>query len=256
MDNNKIIKPKIDDQFWFDYSLSLIGDAVPKREKAAEVIQKLVLWFWGVYTATATVGFALSDKNLSILPTIVIASASASLIAVYWCTAWILMPILVEFDPRSPTEISEAHKLTVESLNRRIKFTVAMSLIAAVLVSLSIILASISRNEATLETTFKASIFSMKNGQALAVTANVGQADSVMVHIRAFKWDSAMEPERVFPLAPMELGFIQTSIPLTASEIQSHKISVEIEWENQKGVVVKLSKEVKIPQQKSSTHKT
>ena len=89
-----VVKPKVDDQFWFDLSEKLVVAAADRRDQAALKIQNLVVWLWGIYTASASIGFALSAKDLSFWPTFTIASASAALVGVYWATVWVATPTL------------------------------------------------------------------------------------------------------------------------------------------------------------------
>jgi len=205
------IKPKIDDQYWFNYSETLVSNAQTKREKAAETLQKLVVWLWGIYTASAAVGFALAEKALPLWQTLLIASASASLIAVYWGTVWIQMPILVEFDPRSPTEISGAHKIGLDKKDKRLRLTVFLSILAAILVSLSIIFASVGKEHKILELGFEASIHATDEGRLLSLTGDVGKTKKVTVYVQPILSDSTSEKARMFILTPSEESLIQTS---------------------------------------------
>ena len=107
--------PEVDDQYWLKYSKAPADSALEKRDEAAAKAQNLAVWLWGIYTAYAAVGFVLSGKQLSILSVVLIASASAFLIAVYWATVWVQMPIPTRFDPRSPSEIREAYANAVDS---------------------------------------------------------------------------------------------------------------------------------------------
>ena len=135
--------PKIDDQYWFDWSKGYIDEAFSRRNDAADKLQKVVVWLWGVYTAGAAVGFALSTKKLDVLPTVLIGLGSVLLILVYWATAWVQMPLTVEFDPRSPTEIADAHYAAVKKKGTRLRVTLALSLLAAISVAGALLMASL-----------------------------------------------------------------------------------------------------------------
>src|ERR1700687_480376 len=98
-------QPKIDDQYWFNFSETLVSKALDARDQAAAKLQTFALWLWGIYTTLAAIGFTLAAKNLSVADTATIASASGALIVVYWLTIWVQMPKLVGFEPRSPDDI-------------------------------------------------------------------------------------------------------------------------------------------------------
>ena len=125
MGNN--IEPKVGDQYWFDYSKKLVDQSQEKSEQAAAKLQNLVIWLWGIYTTFATVGFALSGKNFNFWTTFIIASASATLILVYWGTVWVQMPVLISFDPRSPTDIRNVHHITIHKKRIRLIVTLVIS---------------------------------------------------------------------------------------------------------------------------------
>ena len=72
------VVPKIDDRFWFDYSVGLINKGPDSRDQAAGKLQNLVIWLWGIYTSAAAIGFALSGKDLSIEATLTVLPLSFS----------------------------------------------------------------------------------------------------------------------------------------------------------------------------------
>lgn len=244
---DKDIKPKLDDQYWFDFSENLTKNAVSKRDEAAGKLQNLVIWLWGIYTASAAVGFTLSGKSLSILPTVLIAAASAALIAVYWGTIWVQMPDLIEFDPRSPTEIKKAYSNLVTSKHRRLKFTVVLSIIAAVMVSLALLLASVPPGQTGLPD-FDAAITSVDGQQSLALTASITKATEVTVSIQPVGGKKGTGVQRrTFKLA--DRGLLQVSIPL---ETDATAVKVTIEWNTPNNMNVQLSKVVKDKVQNSA----
>jgi len=136
------IKPKIDDQFWFNYSEKLINESHINADEAAKKLQNLILWLWGIYTSYSVVGSSLQESNYSFIVAILIVLASVSLILVYWGTVWVQMPVETSFDPRSPDEIEEAYKKTLTTKVSRFKKTLYFSLFSAFMVSLSLILMS------------------------------------------------------------------------------------------------------------------
>lgn len=159
--------PAIDDSYWFAFSKNVVDTSVSRRDEAAATLQKVALWLWGVYTASATVGFALSEKDLTIGYATLIAAASVLLILLYWAAAWVQLPPLLRFDPRSPDDIRAAHNRMTLIRSRKLALAAALSLLAAASVSVALIAASVvpPHGEATLATP----ILSSEDGESRVV---------------------------------------------------------------------------------------
>jgi hypothetical protein len=236
MGNN--VKPKVDDQFWFDYSAKAINSAVERRDQAASKIQTLVTWLWGIYTASAAVGFALSGKGLSVWPTLIIASASAALIGVYWATVWVITPVLGQFDPRSPDDIRADFNMLVRRKDRRLKVTLAAGLAAAALVSVALIVASVAEKEPPIAPTFTSSVHTVGATTVLALAGQLPQAKEVAVHIQA-SGDTAATSHM---LTLLKEGVLETSFPLEAAAEDSYDVTVE--WTTASGIRIQAAKRV------------
>lgn len=238
------IKPKIDDGYWFTLSETLISKASENREQAASRLQNLIIWLWGIYTASATVGFALSGKALSFWPTVLIAGASASLIAVYWSTVWVQMPILCEFDPRSPTEIKEAYKHGAVAKDHRLKLTIFLSVLAAFMVSLALITASVSKEQKPTVPPFIVSLHPKADKRILSITALVGPTKTVTVHVHPLTPTSTglSNDDCNFMFMPTGEGLLQTSIPLNTN---AEQLEVTLDWEDATGMRTRISKNVR-----------
>lgn len=133
--------PTINDGYWFAWSKQHIDSSLARRDAAFDRLQKLILWLWAVYTTFAATGFALADKELDTATALIVGSASVALILVYWSCVWGQMPIPVEFDPRSPTEIRAAHFAVVKKKDGRLVLTGVLSLIAGALVAVALLVA-------------------------------------------------------------------------------------------------------------------
>ncbi|MBV9125514.1 MAG: hypothetical protein JO112_19370 [Planctomycetes bacterium] len=233
--------PKINDEYWFTYSESLVTKESDRREQAAEKLQNLVLWLWGLYTAAAAVGFALSKKNLSFWPALLIAAASAALIATYWGSVWVRIPLLVEFDPRSPTEIKAAYKTSVQARARRLNITLGLSILAAAMVSLALVLASVTKESQEPKDPAVASFLSSTDGKTTAaVTAHVGKAKTVTMDVQDTTGKSLIV-NGPGEYLPTDEGTVQTSIPLIDSPAE---VVVIVEWPDATGTTLRLSKKV------------
>ncbi|MGB7292165.1 MAG: hypothetical protein WBD99_08335 [Thermodesulfobacteriota bacterium] len=138
-------RPTVDDQYWFELSKKIVESGTSSRNEAAAILQTMIVFFWGIYTASATVGIALSETSYSLPIILMIASPSIVLIAAYWVAVWVQMPVQAQFDPRIPKQIKEAYIKGVNTKSRRLAAALALSLIAAILVSSALIAASVSK---------------------------------------------------------------------------------------------------------------
>lgn len=239
---NEPIRPKIDNRYWFAYSETLVGKAQESRDQAAEKLQKLVAWLWGIYTAGAAVGFALSGKTLSLWPTVVIAAASAFLIAVYWCTIWVQVPVVAKFDPRSPGDIREAYNACVVAKNRRLKITLFLSVLAAFMVSLALLVASVSQGQKSEVQAFAATIHADGDKRTLSITGEVGKTKKVKVHVQPIISGKESGKRSELVLIPTDSGLLQTSLPLDTDVTEAE---VTLEWEDPTLMKVQLSKRIR-----------
>jgi hypothetical protein len=235
------IKPKIDDAFWFDYSKTIVENAQDNRAKAAEKLKDFVKWLWPIYTAGTAIGFALAGKALPLWENILIAAAGASLIGVYWSTLMIELPRLVEFDPRSPTEIQElAYKVVIRSKQKWLRISAITSVLAAFLVSLALMVASASKPEKPVLQEIKTAITTVDNTRKLAVTASVGKAEQVFLTVRPVKSEAGGAGVGPLLVTPEE-GMAYASISLDKMALP---LVVSLEWKNASGTKVILIREV------------
>jgi len=239
----KQVVPLIDHAYWFEYSKKLIEGAQDKRDAAAASIQKLVVWLWGIYTASAAIGFTLSGKELSFWPAIVIAAASGSLIIVYWGTVWVQVPITIGFDPRSPTEIEQAYNKAVKTKSFRLSMTLLGSVVAAILVSLALMVASVSKPVQHDYSNVSAVIKEHNGKQVLSVTAWVGETNEVVVTATPLlPGDKKGEATRSLIL-PSKQGLLQTSMVMPDKSTKS--ILLELNWISKSDSEITISKNVK-----------
>ena len=242
------VAPKVNDQYWFTYSESLVTNGLENRNKAAATIQSFILWLWGIYTASASIGFALSGKELDPLLTAFIALASASIIAVYAGTVWVQMPLSVPFDPRSPEDIANVYLENMKAKNYRLQFTLWLSIISAIMVSVSLVVASVAKPlkpvepDKTVAPSLSVAII-QHYGEAtrLSVTSLVGKAKEVTIRVSSL--DPKIESANAnYHYTPTEDGLLQASIPID-EKIKEAMVSAE--WEDANGTKMQLSRKVK-----------
>jgi len=232
--------PTISDQYWFDYSKSLLDGAEARRDQAAAKLQNLVLWLWGIYTSVTSIGFALSDKSLEIGPTLLIASGSAALVAVYWATVWVQMPVTIAFDPRSPTSIRRAHGDSMRRKKARLNVTLFLSLVAAFWVSGAMIVASLSKSRGT-EYKFAATVEASTSGSSVMLTGFVPDTDRVKVDVK--RTEKGKEEVISSQSYLLEKGLLQTSIPVAVSP--AVPLLLTVSWENSAKDSMSFSRQLK-----------
>ena len=236
------VVPKIDDAYWFAYSESLIGGAQTKREAAAAAIQKLVVWLWGVYTASAAVGFTLSGKELSFWPALIIAAASGALILVYWGTVWVQVPIQIEFDPRSPTEIKTAYNKSVKIKSRRLSITLLGSVIAAIMVSFALIVASVSKPVKRDFSDIRASIETIDGKSMVSITAWVGETKKVSLTVTPVSGKEKSGKNITNVVLPTKEGLLQTSIDLQTITFKT--VLLNLQWVDKSDNQITITKTI------------
>lgn len=230
-------KPKLDDQYWFDFSQTLVGKALDARDQAAAKLQTLVLWLWGIYTSLAAIGFTLASKNLSTSDTTAIMLASGALIAVYWLTVWVQMPKLVQFEPRSPDDIRvKAYAANLKGKQFRLTLSLLASVVAAALVAYALTVASTAKPVTVQAPRLTATLDKQGTQRIVAVTAYVGKTDSAMIVLG----DGHQSEKHTY--LPADGGLVQASIP---TQLKAPSIKVAVEWSEAGGTSFEISRVVK-----------
>ncbi len=140
--------PIINDGYWFAWSGKAVDGALAARNDAAAKLQTLVVWLWGIYTASAAVGFALAKYSYPFWTALVVATPSWLLILAYCLAAWVQIPILAGFDPRVPKEIEAVYDREVRSKQLRLRLAVGTSMIAAAFVGTALMVAALGKGPA------------------------------------------------------------------------------------------------------------
>jgi hypothetical protein len=231
-------KPKVDDQFWFDLSVELVGKSQSRQEETASKFQALVLWLWGVYTSYAALGPALAAKALPTWVIAMTAVASASLIAVYWATVWVQSPVAASFDPRSAEDIRASLDDVLVVRQRRLNWTTAASVAAAALVSLAVVLISTVKEEKPVGPSLDAVLIQSSSGKAVALSAQVNAKGECRISLRPEAPGRKAAPiDRL--VLPTSSGLIQTGFDLDPDVTD---VSVSMQWTGPDGLIWSLSR--------------
>jgi hypothetical protein len=229
------IKPPLDDKYWFDFSKEMVQNSSSIPNEAAAKLQSLIVWLWGIYTASATVGISLSKTSYPLPIILLIASPSAALILAYWLAVWAQMPIHPEFCPVIPATIREAYEKSVKTKERRLAGALAISLLAALLVSGALIGSSISKQVSPPD--FMVSLYEDKNQKSFAITGHFSENTEIVLQITPLP--PSGEPAKKFQYLTPSSGDIQTSIALVST---ANKYEVAAEWKEKDGLVRSLKR--------------
>jgi len=234
--------PRVNDQYWFDWSKSLVDSTITRNDQAAEKLQTLAGWLWGIYTASTAVGFGLAGKSLSLLSTVLIAAASLSIVAVYWASVWAQYPKLVRFDPRDPDAIQTSYRALLKSKRFRLNLALLLSSAAAALVVVALVTASITSERPAVSISESVAIISTVDDEPiLSVTASISDAEHVVVSV--ITSEAGEKPILEIPYALDSSGHLQVEIPI---ESDASGIVVMLEWMTSDGTTVRVSREAKI----------
>jgi hypothetical protein len=240
-------KPRIDEQYWFDFSDQLVQNTQQSPAEAAGRLQELVQWLWPLFTGGAAIGLSLSGQVFSWGRVALVAAASVALVAVYWCAVYVQLPVAVEFDPRSPTEIQNAYKIGATAKNRRLKWTMVLSIVATFLAACALVWTTVAPPPSATAPWFSASLQAHGNIYRLALSGEIGMAgasgesptsNKVLVKVQSpvsFSGSRATDEYELIPLG--ERGQLQTNLPLSFSADSAY---VSLEWTDLRGLRIQL----------------
>lgn len=122
----------VNDRFWLRYASRSIEGAAEARIATADKLVAASGWFWTVYTGVAIVGVAFASRDLSASRAIWIFLPVPLLAATYLMSVYAAAAIEGTFDPRVPSEVSEAYVRASGKRRGRIERAGAMLAVAAV----------------------------------------------------------------------------------------------------------------------------
>jgi hypothetical protein len=123
----------VDDEYWLKYAKTSIESSITSRNQGAAKLETMVLWFWGLYTASFTIGVSINLIEASVPVLILLASPVVLLIFSYWFCVLAQLPVNAEFDANIPFEIKEAYNSGLKVKNTRFKIALASTFVSALL---------------------------------------------------------------------------------------------------------------------------
>ena len=231
--------PQINDQFWFDLSKEWVQQSASNLDGATAKIQTMVGWLWGVYTAGATVGIALSKLSYPWWVNILIALPSVVLIAAYCLAVKAQMPIKGALAANTPLKIKMTYKEIVTSKYNRLRCSLGLSVAAAVLVAAALISASFSHQAIT--PNFQAYLHTQDGRDTIALSGHFLADTYILVKIASPEEADGVLKE--LPYVTSSTGELQTNIALDSS---AEEYNVTIEWKED-GMVHSLQRTAQPP---------
>jgi hypothetical protein len=223
--------PKVDDAYWFSVSEDLVNKSVTRQEEAAGKLQNLVLWLWGIYTTYAAVGATLAGKSIPLWAVLLIALASAALIAVYWGTVWVQAPVAVSFDPRSPDDIRSAFGDILAAKQKRFAATMAGSVAAAFLVAVALVVASTVKEDRAVTPSLAGAMVDIAEERQLAIVATIDKGSQALVRVEPLPQTHAF-PRAEHAALATEGGLVQTNVRLDRA-VKTARVTIE--WKDRNG---------------------
>lgn len=132
----------VGDRFWLAYAQDIVRGAIQAPEKRAEQLAAAIAWFWTLYSAAALVVLTIGGTLVPMPAAMLIALPSAVLVLAYWMAARVRRPLLMDFDPRIPSEIEAMHakaaaeKRSALTWAERLTAAAALSVVAALATAL------------------------------------------------------------------------------------------------------------------------
>ncbi|MFA6151856.1 MAG: hypothetical protein WC716_11090 [Chitinophagaceae bacterium] len=128
----------INDEYWLNYGKQGVINSVTARNEGALKLQNMVLWFWGLYTASFTIGVSINAIDAPAWVLGFLGLPIITLIITYWLCVWTQLPIVSTFDPRIPYEIKSGYNRTVKEKNKRFNLALAGTLISSTILAFAL----------------------------------------------------------------------------------------------------------------------
>jgi len=239
------VSPALNHQYWFDASKTMVQNSSSKRLEAAKVVQTMIGWLWGVYTAGAIIGVSLSDKALPLKATLLIAAPVPILLIAYWLAVWAQVPVAVSFDSRIPESIREAYYRAASQTASRLNKALFAAFLAAIVVAIGLVTASVSKTDETGPTLGDFVLHhEQSSGQNfLLINGQFAKSQKITFEIIENP-DKSTQPIRKIEYKASEAGAGVLRVPLNDA---TRKVLVIGQWENKDLSRQKLEKIIELP---------
>lgn len=222
--------PKVDDQFWFDYSYDTVKDSINRLNTAIERTKTFMTGLLTVFTGSAI--FTIEYKDLE-NPLLIILFALPYIIVLFgeWHATTSSLPKCVNFDPRSPDEIREAYIHTHDFKSKKLRTQVIISFTATFFVAVTLMLGFLIGNRKIMEDKKNSEPYIetslSSNDNSLLITGKLPPNSNVGISLTNFFKDDSLQVEPAYLLNSKE-GVFFYSFQLDSLVVKSE---VKVEWE-------------------------
>lgn len=122
----------VDDEFWLKYAKDEITNSNASLTDSAARLEKMTIWFWGLYTTSYTIGVTTNIIDAPPGVLILLASPIGLLIITYWLCVRAQLPVNGTYDPRIPSEILHAYNTGRAERHKRFQSALNSTFIAGV----------------------------------------------------------------------------------------------------------------------------
>lgn len=200
----------IDDQYWLAYAKSSVEKSLSSRNEAAAKLEKMTLWFWGLYTASFTIGVTINAINAPYWVLILLASPIVFLIITYWFCVLAQFPVTSGYDPKIPYEIKQGYNQGLKKKNARFNWALSFTFVSAILLSSALFsLAFVDKKNTTVIT----SRFD-KEKSAIIISGLLPKNVTATTTIDTLSCDKSKAPIYLNQYTVQENGILNLNIPV------------------------------------------
>jgi hypothetical protein len=228
----------VDDFYWLEYSKNTISNTITSINEAASKLEKMTLWFWGIYTASFTIGITINLISAPILVLILLASPIVTLILTYWLCNWVQLPVISDFNPQIPEEIKHSFNRAARIKNIRLKITLFTTFLSALLLSSALFSLAFVKKKENLQVNFA---YDKTKNKVIIDGIFPTKAD---IHIEADSIDNKLKTKIIFfntDLKILDKEYLNCNIPNIKS---SSEINVKVTWNDGADGLHSLDKKV------------
>jgi len=139
----------VDQYYWLSYAKTSITGSADKLNDAASKISNLVAVFWGIYTATFTIGVSVKTLNEPKFVILLLILPIPLLILSYMLALWAQMPVLSlnSVDPQIPDDVKAFYNNTIAAKKMRVNAALIVFMLAGLSLTAALIKANFTQQK-------------------------------------------------------------------------------------------------------------